>query len=78
MKNNSIWIDLRNKAHVDWWNNVASKMVKVICYDTIVETATDKPVGVIIMIKGLRKNKIIKENLKFISKPVTMTIKKEL
>ena len=50
-------------------------MVKVVRYDTIVETATSKPVGVFIMIKGLCKIKVIKENLKFISKPVTATFK---
>ena len=75
MKDNVIWIDLRNKDQVDWWNNVASKMVKVVSYNTIVETATNKLVGVLFMIKGLYKNKVVKENLKFISKSVTATFK---
>ena len=77
MKNNSIYIDLRNKEQVDWWINVASKTVKVVCYNDIVETATNKKVGVILMIKGLFKNKVIKENLKFINNPVTATFKTE-
>lgn len=75
MKQNSIWINLKNKEHVTWWNNVASKMVKVVRYDTIVETATNEPVGMLIKIKGWHKNKVIKENLKFISKPVTAKFK---
>lgn len=77
MKNNSIYIDLRNKEQVDWWINVAGKMVKVVAHSDIVETATNKKVGVIIMIKGLLKNKVIKENLKFISDPVTTAFKIE-
>lgn len=73
-KCNGIMIDLRNKEHVDWWNNVASKMVKVVNYNTLVETATNEPVALLIKIKGFRKNKVIKENLKFISNPVTAVI----
>lgn len=76
MKTNSIFIDLRNKEHVDWWLNTASKMVKVVKSEKIVETATGKPVGAIIMIKGMRKNKVVRENLKFIKNPVTAVFKK--
>lgn len=74
MRQNGIWIDYRNKAHVDWWNNVASKLVRVIQYNEIIETATGKPVGRLIMIRGLHKNRVIRENLKFINKPVTKVI----
>ena len=78
MKQNSIYIDLNNKEHVDWWNNVASKMVRVVNYTELVETATNKKVGVILMIKGILKNKVIKENAKFIPNSVTTTIKCEI
>ena len=78
MKQNSIFIDLTNKEQVLWWNNIASKLVKVVYYETIVETATNQPRGIIIMLKGLRKGQVIRENLRFIAKPVTMTLKREL
>jgi hypothetical protein len=74
MKQNGIWIDYRNKEQVKWWNNVASKLVRVVQYNEIIETATGKAVGRLIMIKGLHKNRVIKENLKFIDKPVTKVI----
>lgn len=75
MKNNSIFIDYRNKKQVEWWNKTARKLISVRNYSEIVETATNKPVGVIIRIGGLFKNYVIKNNLKFIKNPVTMTIK---
>lgn len=75
-KLNSIFIDLRNKEHVDWWINKASKLVKVVHYDTIVETATNKPIGIIIMIKGILKPYVIKENNKFISNPTVGVFKR--
>lgn len=73
-KVNSIFIDLRNDKQVKWWNEVASKLVKVVRYDEIVETATGKPVGYIFMIKGLLKGRVIKENLKFLGKTTRMVI----
>ena len=69
MKPNGIFIDLRNEKQVQWWNEIAGRLVKVVKYDTIVETATNEPVGLIIMIKGLLKDYVIKENKKFLSNP---------
>lgn len=78
MKQNSIFIDLTNKEQVLWWNNIASKLVRVVGYQTIVETVTNQPRGVIIMLKGLRRGQVIRENMRFIIKPVVMTLKREL
>ena len=75
MKNNSIYIDHKNVKQMEWWNKVASKLVSVRHYATIVETATGKPVGTILQIGGLFKNYVIKSNLRFIKNPVTMRIK---
>lgn len=66
-----IWIDYKNAEQVAWWNNVAGKLVKVRRYDTIVETATGKPVGVIMNITGLFSGWVIKQNERFIKNPVT-------
>ena len=71
MKLTGIWIDYKNAEQVAWWNNVASKLVKVVCYNEIVETATGKPVGVLMYIKGLLSRYVIKQNSKFIENPVT-------
>lgn len=69
-----IFIDLRNDEQVKWWNEVARKRVKIVAWNTIVETATNKPVGYIFRIEGLFKNQIIKENLKFLDDPITIII----
>lgn len=71
MKTNGVWIDYRNKEQVAWWNNVASKLVKVVYYNEIAETATGKPVGVLFAIKGLLKGYVMKKNKEFIDNPVT-------
>ena len=76
-KVNSIFIDLRNDKQVKWWNDTASKLVRVVRYDTIVETATNKTVGVIFAINGLHKNRIINENIKFLNNPKTIVIKRK-
>lgn len=78
MKLNSVFIDLRNPEHVKWWNNVACKLVKVIHYTYIEETATGKKVGVIIKIGGVLKNVIIKRNKKFLVNPITTVYKGRL
>lgn len=77
MKENGIWISYENKEQVEWWNKVASKLVKVAYYNEIVETATGKPVGILIGIKGLLKDYVIKQNVKFIKNPVTKIIELE-
>lgn len=68
-KVNSVFIDLRNEEQVKWWNEVARKRVRIVSWHTLVETATNKPVGYIFQIKGLFKGRVIKENLKFLDKP---------
>lgn len=70
MRTNGIYIDLGNKEQVKWWNEKASKLVKVIRYMYIDETKTGKHVGVLLSLKDLHKNKIIRENMKFINNPV--------
>lgn len=75
MRQNSIFIDLKNKEQIKWWNNVASKLVKVINYVYIDETDTGKHVGILLQLKGVNKNKIIKENSKFINNPKTVKIR---
>lgn len=67
MKTNGIFINFENEEQVKWWNEKASKLVKVNRYTYIDETKTGKHVGVLLSLKGLHKNKIIKENSKFIN-----------
>lgn len=74
MKRNAIWIDYSNKEQVAWWNDIASKLVRVKYYNEIVETATGKPVGILIGIGGLLKSWVIKRNTSFIKNPVTKVI----
>ena len=71
MKTNGIWIDYSNKKQVAWWNKIASRLVRVVRYDTIVETATGKPVGVLFSISGPFMKYVMKKNLKFVKDPVT-------
>lgn len=72
MKQTGIFIDLRNGEQVKWWNNIASKLVKVVSYTYIDETATGKHVGVLMNIAGPLKNLVIRHNTnKFIKNPVT-------
>lgn len=75
MKTNSIFIDYRNKEQVKWWNEVASKLVRVCHYTEIVETATNKPVGILLRIGGLFQRKVMKDNLRFIDNPKKMIVK---
>ena len=78
MKQTGIFIDLKNEEQVKWWNEYASKLVRVVRYDTIVETATNKPVGVLFALEGSLKNEIIKENnCKFVKNGATMVITRE-
>lgn len=76
MKLDSIFVDCRNKEHVKWWNEVASKLVKVVRYDVIVETATEKPVGYVFKLRGLLAQLIIKQNNKFLGTDAVDTVLK--
>jgi hypothetical protein len=78
MKNNGIYIDYNNLKQVNWWNNYASKLVKVVRYNEIVEAATNKPVGVLMQLKGLFADYVIAENDNFIKNPTKMVIEVEL
>lgn len=75
MRTNGIYINLGNKEQVKWWNEKASKLVKVIRYTYIDEIETGKHVGVLLSLKGLHKNKIIRQNMKFINNPVRCRLK---
>lgn len=75
MEQTGIYIDYKNKKQVEWWNNTASKLVKVEFYNEIIETKTNKPVGVLLNINGFLKNYVIKENEKFLTDPTTIIVK---
>ena len=74
MKLNGIYIDYKNKEQLYWWNNVASKLVKVRHSNKVVETATGEIVGELLALQGVLKKYVINENKKFISNPKVMTI----
>lgn len=74
MKRNGIFIDYRNNEQVEWWNNVASKLVGVSRRDILVKTATNEPVGMLLALTGPFKDYVIKKNEKFISNPKTISI----
>ena len=78
MKENSIFIDLRNKEQVEWFNKVGHKLIKCTNYTSIVETATDKTVGYIVQFRSLFRNYVIKKNATFLKDPkkVVITVKK--
>lgn len=70
MKTEGIFINFENKEQIKWWNEKASKLVRVTRYTYIDETKTGKHVGALLSIKGLLKHKVIKENDKFINNQV--------
>ena len=71
MKPNSIFVDFSNKEQVKWWNTIGHKLVKVVCYNELVETETNKPVGVFFMLKGFLSGYVIKKNNSFVKDLVT-------
>lgn len=78
MKENSIFVDLRNIEHVRWFNKTASKLIRCTRYTSIVETETDEIVGYIVQFKSLFKDYVIKKNAAFLKDPkkVVITLKK--
>lgn len=74
MKQNGIWIDLENIEQVRWWNKIGHKLVRVAAYNTLVEADTNKPVGYVVILKGLFKNYVIKKNNAFITEPKVRAI----
>lgn len=73
-KPNGIFIDLTNKEQVNWWNKIGSKLVRTVRYDEIVETATNKPVGVMMQLSGMFKDYVIKKNNSFLMNTISMCI----
>ena len=78
MKVNGIYIDYKNKKQVNWWNNYASKLVRVVRYNEIVEAETNEVVGVLMTLKGLFADYVIADNNNFIKNPVKTVIEVEL
>lgn len=74
MKPTGIFVDLKNKEQVNWWNKIGNKLVKVVRYDTIVETATNKPVGVLFALKGPFAGYVIKKNNSFLKDLVDVVV----
>ena len=56
-----VFIEYANKEHVDWWNDIGSKLVRSRTINEVVETETSKPIGVIIGITGLLASAVIHE-----------------
>lgn len=77
-KLSGVFIDLRNSEHVKWWNEYARKKVRTLRYTPIIETATGKEIGRIMVIAGLHAKKIFKENDKFLGKDLVEVTSKEL
>ena len=69
MKRTTIYIDVNNKEQVEWWDNKARWLVGIVRYDTIVETATNKIVGIIFTIEGVLTNHVVKKNNEFLNNP---------
>ena len=74
MRTNYICIDLKNIEQVRWWNKTGHKFAKVVDYNTIVETATNKPIAYICELKGPFVKWVVKQNNKFIEDAVTTVI----
>lgn len=71
MKRKAIYIDLNNIEQVRWFNKIGHKLIKVVRYDSIVETATNETVGYIVAFKSLLSAYVIGKNKKFLDNPVT-------
>lgn len=77
-KRSGIFIDLRNKEQVEWWNKKASKLVKVENCCKIMETSTRKVVGILLGLKpGIFVNHVVRNNVKFINNPKKIVYKIE-
>lgn len=66
----SIYIDINNIEQVRWFNKIGHKLIKVVRYDTIVETATNETVGYIVSFKSLLSMYVTSKNKKFLVNPV--------
>ena len=71
METYGVFIDLRNKDQVRWWN-IVNLSVKVVDRIDVVDKTTRQTVGCMFKITGLLAKKIASENVSFIKNPVTM------
>lgn len=69
-----VFIDYSNKEQVKWWNKIGGRLVKARLYDTIVETATDKPVGIIVVITGIFAKYVINKMNSFHKETTEMVL----
>lgn len=76
MKRKGIYIDLNNIEQVRWFNKIGHKLIKVVRYDSIVETATNETVGYIVTFKSLLSAYVIGRNKKFLNNPVKVILSK--
>lgn len=65
-----VFIDYRNEAQIKWWNNIGSWLVRARQIDTVVETATNKPVGAIIAFTSPVSKFVMGKMKGFIENPV--------
>lgn len=78
MKDYGIYIDHQDEKQVAWWNNVASKLVRVTHHHNVNDVMTGEQIGTIFVIKGLLCRYVRwKNRKKFIRNPInaTLTIK---
>lgn len=61
-----IYIDLNNGKQVEWFNKVGNKLIRVISYNEIIETATNKVVGYCVNFTSLFPGYVIKKNNSFL------------
>ena len=61
-----IYIDLDNREQVEWFNKVGHKLIKVVSYNEIIETATNKVVGYCVNFRSLVPGYVIKKNNSFL------------
>lgn len=61
-----IYIDLNNKEQVEWFNKIASKLIKVNHYNKIIETSTNETVGYCMTFTSLFSSYVIKKNNSFL------------
>jgi hypothetical protein len=72
-----IYIDSNNKEQVEWFNKVASKLIKVSHYNEIIETSTKKVVGYCIAFDSLFSKYVIDKNNKFLGDNLTELVVKK-
>lgn len=74
MKVNSVYLDHSNKEQINWWNKVGHMFVSVVSHSTVVETATNKPVGTLIKLKGPFAGFVIQKCNSFFKEPLSTMV----